>query len=331
MGKDLGKLLFKTYGISEWEEKCIILTAEEQRIILKALVNNEFNHLVELVKLPYPKFACEYVKSYRSNIWQRDDGLLDLDEYLMQLGEKYSDFGYKLYMMPRQMQNLLINYIRNPKQDIYLLAGTNSQACNFKILLEYLRMPIEDGYKILYTKKYNINSLRRFIHIMQYVDAEEAEKLGLNGFTFKKFDKYRGFDMGEKLDALNPLIRHIVMEVLGLNGAYVTINDVEAELNLPEHGLDKLFIDRFYLALTKSSGEFKNYIGLIDKKYKPDEKREYTAKSQFKKVTDKIERDYITGRLKSQEETADLSLNDIGVSFLTPVDKADDPINHKKI
>lgn len=300
MEKNLGRLLLSEYGISEWQEKCMLLSKEEQVSVLTALKNGEYNILVELIKLPYPKFANEYIKLYSEKIKNRKiDAIEELQQYLLQESKIYADLGYKLYVMHPHLVKMLGEYIRNPEKSIYSIKGSDRQDTNFNDIILYLNTSLEDIYKARFTKKQIKEGLKRYIHVMSYVDAKEAENLELSGYTFKRFGEYHGFDIEEKLGALNALIRHIVMESLGFNGNYERGYEISKSLDIPDGLISQLLTDELYIAFTKSAGEFKNYIKLLDRKYEPDERRAYAIKSPFKKVCDRIELNFVSNYLKA--------------------------------
>ena len=296
--KDFGRVLLKEYGISEWEEKCMLLSNSEAVSVLDALRNGEYNLLVELVKLPYPQFANEYVKLYRNSLMRRRDKLSVLHDYLMQDSPEYADLGYKLYVMQPHLVKMVVDYLKCPEKSIYAVCGTNRQDLNYNDLIMFLNQPLEEVYKLRFSKQQNKDAIKKYIHVMSYIDAKEAEKLGLDSFTYKRFGEYRGFDIEEKLNALNALIRHIVMENLGFNGSYEKVYELAATLNVPDSLISQLLTDEFYVAFTKSAGEFKNYIKLLDRNYEPDERRAYAIKSPFKKVCDRIELNFVSNYLK---------------------------------
>ena len=296
--KGLGRVLFKEYGISEWDEKCVILSGDEKISILNAIKNGENNLLVNIVRLPYPKFITEYIKLYRSSLDKREDKIIGLHDYLMQESNKYYDLGYKLYVMPTKLVKLVVKYIKNYDESISQIIGTNSHGISFMDIILFLSQPLEQGYKTLGTQSLNKEALKKYLHIMSYVDELEAEMLGLTSFTFKKYDTYRGFGLDEKLDALNPLIRYMVEENLGLNGEYKTLNDLEDELHLNNHS-SELFTDNFYLAFSRSVGEFKNYIKLMEKDYDSDDRRVYANNTPFRIASDRVETSFIRNYLKS--------------------------------
>ena len=301
--KNLGRLLLNEYGISEWEEKCALLSREEQTCILNSLRDGEYNILVDLVKLPYPSFANEYIKLYRDKIKSRKiEAIEELQQYLLQESKIYADLGYKLYVMPVRLVKMLGEYIRNPERSIYSIKNSDSQDLNFNDIMSYLNTPLENVYKARFTKNQIRNAVKRYIHVMSYVDAKEAENLELSGYTFKRFNQYQGFGMDEKLQALNPLIRHIVMENLGFNGSYVSATQIASDLNIYDEQLTDLFTDEFYYALTKSPGEFKNFIKLLDRKYEEGERRAYALKSPFKKICDRIESTFVMNCLRENGE-----------------------------
>ena len=296
--KGLGRVLFKEYGISEWDEKCVILSGDEKISILNAIKNGENNLLVDIVRLPYPKFITEYIKLYRSSLDKREDKIIGLHDYLMQESDKYYDLGYKLYVMPTKLTKLVVKYIKNPDENISQIIGTNYHGITFMDIILFLSQPLEHAYKSFGTQSLNKEAIKKYLHIMSYVDETEAEMLGLTGFTFKKYDVYRGFGLDEKLDALNPLIRCMVEENLGLNGVYMNLTEIESKLNI-NHILNDLFTDEFYLALSRSVGEFKNYIRLIEKDYESDDRRTYANNTPFRIASDRVETSFIRNYLKS--------------------------------
>lgn len=295
---NLGKMLFKEYGISEWDEKCIILSDDEKISILNAIKNRENNLLVDMVRLPYPKFITEYIRLYRSILDKREAKIIGLQEYLEQESEKYYDLGYKLYVMPTRLVKIIVKYIKNPTESVSQIIGTSNHGFTIMDIILFLSQPLEACLKSFGNQDLNKTVLKKYLHIMSYVDKEEAEKLGLTSFTFKKYNKYRGFDMDEKLEALNPLIRYILAENLGLNGKYMTLNEIEKELKI-NHILTELFTNDFYLALSRSAGEFKNFIRLVEKDYTDEDRRLYVNNTPFKIASDRIETSFIRNYLKS--------------------------------
>jgi hypothetical protein len=117
----------------------------------------------------------------------------------------------------------------------------------------------------MYSYKGNSSEIaKRYVYIMQYVDAKEAERLGLKGLNFYSNGEYKGFDLEGKLNSLNDSGRIVLAKFLGLYGAKRrNKTQVAKDLNW-EAATNAIanFVDFVLPNLTLSTGAFQNALGL---------------------------------------------------------------------
>ena len=285
--------LYRNHNISEWREKCLILSESEKQAVLHDLQEGIDSPLVELVKMPFPKFAEVYYRRFEG-----------AKKYL-----EIPDFGYKLYIMRDSSLRMINAIIKNPKATRYSLekeSHISFSSYNLGEIRELLETPLEqipriDGSSIIKT-----NYELKLIYIMQYIDKEEAEMLRLSGFTFYKNGEYRGFDLEGKLNSLNECARLIICRTLGLYGGYKkSSTEISSEINISKERILKLL--NFVLpSFSKSTGVLRNKIGYIDKPYENEETREYSNR-EYRDLDLNLQIMYIYENLLSDEERKILS------------------------
>lgn len=293
------RALYRVYGITEWNEKCSILSNDEKLQVLKDLKSGEFSPITKVVMLPFPKFIKEYYIRFYLDDMSFYKRLPELDRIFDK--KSFIDnpsIGYILYLIPDCYLRVINQYIKDPRCDGRNIFNKSDKYKSYRDLCELLNRNLEDFGKgeLAYTKA----RLVRYIHIMSYVDAKEAEALQLKGFTFKVDNQYRGFDMLEKLNSLNPLIRHYLIEYLGLNGAYSSLLDITNESKIAT--IPAIFDDKFLRNLAGSLGEFRNTLGYIDREYRPGEHIDYNYKSKYYKQFKLVELNYLKKQLEQQEQ-----------------------------
>lgn len=319
--KNLGRQLYNAFGISEWDEKCVALDSEEQKHVLKMLAENKSDELVEIVKLPYHKFIVEYIKFiYYFQSVKRTKGIKGLDELISNKGLEDPSIGYKLYVIPNRLMKEIMMYIKYPYVNISSIFTPFKDGYNLNELVETLNKPLTEVYKYTVSQRPNKEVMRKYIHIMSYIDKEEAERLGLkDSFTFNSCGEYRGFDMKDKLDSLNPLIKHILMEYLGFNGSYKGLKEIENELHVDY--VNALITDDLLRSLTKSCLEFRYDIKYIPDDYQDGERIRYAyvkkltprgSKKPFSLCAESVERSFVKYYLENNSSLDEkLSRNDL--------------------
>lgn len=297
----IGTLLFRACGVSEWEEKRIYLTEEEQVEILNSLKKGEDTDLVRWVKLPYPKFATEFLRKNQANLELRKSHNGYLESLISGDALNNDLIGYKLYMLTDSMVKIIVDYMTKPELLLSELTD-NTSMYRMAAVTDKLAAPLEKSYIKSSGRIVGKEDLKKYIHIMSYIDSEEAKALGLESFTFYTNGEYRGFNIKEKLESLNPLIRHIFISYLGINGAYYSSKEICEKLNISEATLENLLNVDILLALSKSCGEFRNAIKYVNKEYKPNERIEYLysynssimkTNKQFAQLAERVEINYL--------------------------------------
>ena len=120
--------LYREHDISEWQEKCLILSKAEQTQVLKDLKEGITSNLVEFVKLPFPKFVETYFKQFPGS-----------DFYLSD-----PTFGYRLYIMKEHYIRYISEVIKNPNETISNIAERTKISIDKRELNEMLTTPYEN-------------------------------------------------------------------------------------------------------------------------------------------------------------------------------------------
>ena len=274
-------------GITEWTEKSIILTIEEKLEVLNCIKDGTSTPLFEMVKLPFPEFITKYYVTYHEDKLRS----IKLNSHTgMKL--RYEDFindssiGYKIFLLSSANIRALNFYIRGDKKVF--------KGCHYTNITDILTSSLDDMMRTFVKINAGKLQIRKYVYIMQYVDAKEAERLGLKSFTFCKDFIHRGFALGEKLECLNDLERLAMTKYFGLDG-YMPDNmrEVEEELGVPDGKLKPFSEKDFLLKFTGALDEFKHEIGFIDREYAPGEIKEYTDVSKYAKMASTLEAYYI--------------------------------------
>ncbi len=283
-------LLYRNHNISEWREKCLILSDTEKQAILHDLEEGIDSPLVELVKMPFPKFAEIYYRRFEG-------------------AKKYLDipgFGYKLYIMRDSSLKMINAIIKNPKATCDSLVKKLHTSYDSKETIELLETPLEQISKLNCSNRSKTSYEIKLAYIMQYIDKEEAERLKLSGFTFYKNGEYRGFDLEGKLDSLNECVRIIICRTLGLYGGYKKSgSEIATELKIPSGKVNTL-INYVLPSFSKSTGELRNKIGYIDRPYESGESREYSNR-EYRDLDLNLQIMFIYENMLSEEEKKILS------------------------
>jgi hypothetical protein len=89
---------YRKYGISEWNEKTLILTDEERSVVTSDLEEGNLNPLIDIVKLPFPQFVTAYYSRFPNKPVELNDPA----------------FGYKLYLLTERGISYHAELLRNP-------------------------------------------------------------------------------------------------------------------------------------------------------------------------------------------------------------------------
>lgn len=274
--------LFRDYGITEWREKCLILTKGEQEFVLKHL-NDEQNDLIQMVKLPFPHFAEKYFEKYTDKFQETPNIIRE-------------QLGYNLYMLRDYQIKSFADFMRGNKE-----IPSKVKYYDLKDAFEDLRISFDSHLKVDRNKLTYKDTLCKKIYISQYIDAQEAERLKLTDHTFRLHGVYQGFNLEEKLDCLNGITQTVLRLTLGTNGYYRHKQDDIFEIygtQFPIQELNKMLLS----ALSKSTNEFKSKIGLNEEDYDSKSFKTYNYKPFQKFDFDLNYRYYIRNVLTDNEK-----------------------------
>lgn len=283
--------MLSQYGISEWREKCLVITLEEKTLIEETLDREGSIPFLEMIRKPFPKFVVEYLAANFDNL-----------KYL-----KDPAIGYKLYLLSEAMLTFFFYKIRNPKISIKDINNfINNHTKKYDLDIE-LNKPLDQLVSESVNKK-NKHPVK-FIYLTQYIDREEARRLGLKKASqfdadFERTGNDYGYCLEEKMSLLNPAARTILANYLGLYGLDpLSINEIASKYSIP-FGRIKTSLDILLPSLLLTYGEFKNALGFIDKDYKDGEYRQYASRKAYKKTDINLTVSYIGANLSGLEGEA---------------------------
>lgn len=259
--------MYYDHGISEWHEKSLILTNEEQIIIEKSLITGIDTEILELVRLPFPKF----VEGYFSRFHSAKKLLADPES------------GYKLYFLEdshiARLSTMLRNRENKGRESEY---SVPQKTVNPNLIL--LKFSLEDIPKLASSQRQHYIYEQKYLYLTQYIDLEEAKRLGLSIVSkFERDMEYTGslvdgYEFKAKLETLNPVAQFILARVLGLYGhKRESLLKIARELGLPYLKLQELY-NMLYPVFLMTLGDFKNKIGYVERTYGIGEFREYNNK-----------------------------------------------------
>lgn len=268
--EDISLDLYRNYGISEWYEKCQILTSQEQVAVLTDLKEGISSDIVALVKKPFPKFVEEYFQRYP-----------DYETYF-----KDPTDAYKVYFFDSRTMKFFTEMIRNPKLSDKaikeLLNIVNIKECKEKIF-EILRTPYDDLNCATSIAEMSKTQRIKFAYLTQYIDFEESRRLGLsisrymceqemNNETYREHFIY---GLEAKLSMLNPVQRIIIVLYLGLYGHDRTsIKNIAETLNVSNESVKKS-VNKLFPLFSVPLSLFRRSIGFDPKKQNPHNKFVY--------------------------------------------------------
>lgn len=298
--EQLAKLLYDSYGITEWHEKCLILSTGEQKDVLKSLKYDAYNKMTEIVKLPFSKFIVEYYKH-------------------LGIGSEFirdPEFGYKIYLAGESNMKALNYSIKYPEMTIARLYEEFGVRLDMDRIKYFLEMPFEKMVEMnnIFTRNHVFES--RYVYISQYISAKDAEEMQLGSkkrVTFKDLNgNYRSFDLNGKLAILNPGVRTIVEKTLGLYGLKpMTRTEISEVTGISASAISKV-VNLIIPELRKSTEEFKNKLGFLTQLYLEKGKKYYSYKP-FRELDRKIEKAFT--KKPVQEETKELTEEEFRINL----------------
>lgn len=272
--------------ISELREKCLLLSQEEKEKLLIDLNNGTTNELVELIKLPFPKFAYEYLRRFPK---------------FKELNADYN-IGYNLYFLTDSEIKAIVSVAKG-------IHTPNEARLYYNIDFAYthtftkILYPFRDFNPMLCAKNLLWHNIAKYIYIAQYIDEKEAEKLGMTSFTFYTNGEYRGFELKEKLDSLNIGMRKIIENYIGLNEENTRMNRLEVSEKLGVSQTAVLYTTRKILPLfLKTTKELQNKIGYCGKANTNEANTYSYINKEFRRHDLSSSTDYILNNISSSQE-----------------------------
>ncbi len=277
--------MYRDYGITEWREKCLVLTSIEKAAVERDLQDEINSPLAAIVKLPFPHFAAIYLQRFPSAINLIKDPAI----------------GYKLYMLSDPALRLVIEEHRNPtkirstlQKEMQISPNTTDE------IDQILHIPLEDSLKIISSKENNVVREKKFYYLTQYIDLKEAKRIGLSQALVFELDGVDGFELEKKLSLLNPIARTIVALSIGLYGEHRhTLKDISDCIKIPPQKIKKIH-DFLLPLLLKTRGEMAHIIGLKSGIFGMDDTREYTNLT-YRELDISMELAYIKAHLNERD------------------------------
>ncbi len=253
--------LYLESEISEWHEKCQILSREELIRVLKDLKEGRESELAKLILLPFPRFVELYFLPYS-----------EVNNYFQD-----PSFPYKMYFLSdaalrsfaERARKIIPKYTPKSRKtphsyndELYFLQTTS---------LEDIPKTVTYTKAKLYTIKY--------IQMTRYIDVDEAERLNMRIAQSFWLDHSVGFDLEGKLNLLNPTVKKIMIKYLGLCGEPIhSLDDLAVLVGITNHKRSDLISELLDILLpkfSKSYEEFKSSIGYDETMQTPGNYREY--------------------------------------------------------
>ncbi len=273
--------MYRDYGISEWREKCLVLSDVERINFLYDLENGIQSDLVAIVKLPFPQFVTIYCKRFPQ-----------ADTYTAR-----PDFGYKMYMLKANALKIYMELLRDPTAKRNELKRKCKCQYDTNDFYDIMNTPYSEIPKACDTAtKLVVSELGlKYAYISQYIDTKEALNMGLPiYYHFEQEETLKGFDLEGKLKTLNPIARVIISRSLGLYGYDRTkMTDIAREFNISNSYIQKC-LALLFPPLLKTLGDFisktgyqdpneTDNSGLIEYSYKPYRDLDIALETQYVK------------------------------------------------
>ena len=206
--EEFNLFMYRQLGIAEWREKKSILSKDEVTEILKAIKAGISNDLIDLVKLPFPKFVEAYFSSIPS---AQKSYFID------------PQFAYKMYFLNDYTLQMFCEALRHPKYSVKKLAHALELKTSYSFgdkIKSLIDTKLEDFSKMASFKNRKHNYRTKYIYLTQYIDIDEARRLNLPAVLRFIGCQVENFDLEGKLRLLNPTVEKIVIYYFGLHGYY---------------------------------------------------------------------------------------------------------------
>ena len=237
------------FGIAEWSKKSICLGSNDSEKVLRSLGRKRISEdedcslLLHIAMLPFPKFVNKYFRLFpASEVYLRDPA-----------------FGYKLYLSNVQEMGYLVNVLKGEvldRSDHTSIINERYMTPDVSLsqyMKEQRRMSgSSDGKKGFY------QGLLWFLHLSKYIDAEEAEKLGLS--YLHTANGYCGFELDNKLGLLNEVPREILKDYFGYSsGMTMNFDDIIDKYHITRAMFKKL-LDECLPYMMNTTAVFKAHL-----------------------------------------------------------------------
>ncbi len=259
--------LYRVYGISEWHNKCQVLTIEEQLAVLSDLKKGCTTELVELVKLPFPQFIENYFLPFSA-----------ANDYF-----KDPSFAYKLYFLDDSYLRLFTEKMRAPSITYRQIIETYSikpRLCWEEKIGFLEHSDLEELSHIQSSTAQNRDYYLKYIYLTQYIDIAEAMRLELPIVESFLKDGSNGYDLEGKLAMLNPAAKHILELYIGLHGhRRHSLSEIgELIVGKRKSHYIRQIVAIFMSKILKSSTEFAYYIGYKEELQTPGVMHQYISR-----------------------------------------------------
>lgn len=280
------KEMYRIYGISEWNEKRLVLSPLEVESIYSDLNKNFMSPLLALVRMPFPHFIAIYLQRFPDVMNLMNDPAI----------------GYKLYMLSNQALRFVVESYRNPTlTPTGVIKKFHLHQRHREEVSEILYNPFENVLKLISVTNRNLLHEKKFAYLTQYIDLKEARRLGLSLVSTFEADGCDGFEFERKLQALNPAARLAMALSLGLYGEdRKSMQEIAKIMKVNDYRIDCVYKILFPL-FRKPTGEMLNLIGFKKKNYEPESAREYTNK-QFRDYDIALQSAFIISHLSESEK-----------------------------
>lgn len=277
---------YRNFGISEWNEKCLVMSEEEIQEVVRELEEGETSPLLEIVKLPFPHFSAIYLQRFPSaNSYIKDPAI-----------------GYKMYLLPDNILKYMFTRLRYPEKKMNdLRKELKVGSLELAMGREIISGKLEDSLKIMSAISQNRVIARKFVYLSQYIDFTEAQRLNLSMVPYFELASSDGYELDKKLDLLNSGVRTIMSLILGLYGekrhSYKEIGERLSISADRVHNIVEYIFDLFF----RPTVELKDAIGLKPLEYRFDDTRQYTN-WKYRDMDISIETDFIRSFLPPLEK-----------------------------
>lgn len=276
--------LYLQYGITEWHEKCQVLSSVEVISVLEDLKRGIDSPLVRMVKKPFPYFAKEYFEPYMTN------------------HSYYGDpaFGYKLYLLDDTTLRYFAIKAREPGISFLELRKRYKIGHSDELDLEIRELFMQKFDEVPFFTSMSQRKrlvMQKYVYLTQYIDIFEASKMGMSIVADFIGYKTESYELEEKLNILNPASRLAIVLFLGLEGhRRHTQGEIQKVITLKSDEKLCLLLNTFLSTAQRPFKAYASMIGFRDREENTDNMFEY-KNAQFQSAIISIETTYIFSQL----------------------------------